>query len=444
MNPLAPLYRIIEWMPAAVQDAVVLGILILPALIVGVLATWGYRPFGLVRAMLWRARWMNMLLAALIAVSVGVGVGLIAQERGIRQGTARAAAPFDLVVAAPGSEITVLLAAVYLQPSNVPLLSGDIYDEVASAPGVALAAPVAYGDSFRSYPVVGSTADFVRHLSPMLAEGVLFEEHGDAVIGARVALRIGDSITPDHGIGDAAAPHDDDHGHEGYTVVGRLQPTGSPWDRAIIVPVEAVWEIHGLANGHAPEHEEQVGPPFDPAYFPGTPAIIVSAPELSANYALRARFTTAETMAFFPGTVLAGLHSLMGDVRQVMSVMAVVTQVLVTTGVLTGLVVLTRLYARRLALLRALGAPGRFVFSVVWTYAAVLISAGALGGVAIGYGAAALISRIVTERTDILVQATPGWPEFHLVAGFVSLTIVLALLPALIATARPVVADLRG
>jgi putative ABC transport system permease protein len=122
----------------------------------------------------------------------------------------------------------------------------------------------------------------------------------------------------------------------------------------------------------------------------------------------------------------------------------VVTQVLVTAGVLAGLVILTRLFARRLALLRALGAPRRFVFSVVWSYAALLIGAGALVGLALGTLAAGVISKIVTARTDILVEAGLAWPEVHLVAGFVSLTLLLALLPAFIALNRPVVTDLRG
>ncbi|MBN14925.1 MAG: hypothetical protein CMJ15_06855 [Pelagibacterium sp.] len=442
MNPLAPLFRAIEWMPVLWQDVTVLLVLLLPALIVGALVLIGFRPFTLVRAMLWRFRWTNVLFATLIAVSVGIGVGLIAQERGLRQGTAQAADPFDLVVAAPGSEITMLFAAVYLQPSDVPLLSGEIYDTVATAPDVSLAAPIAYGDSYNAFPVVGSTAQFVTHMSDTLAEGEMFAAHTDAVIGARVDLSVGDSFSPAHGVGDAA--EDDAHAHFEYTVSGRMAPTGSPWDRAIIVPVEAVWEIHGLANGHAPENSDRLGPPFDPDYFPGTPAILVSAEQLYANYALRAQFTTSETMAFFPGSVLASLHSLMGDVRQVMSVMAVVTQILVTAGVLTGLVILTRLFARRLALLRALGAPARFVFSVVWSYAATLIVVGAIGGVAVGYAASAIISRVVTERTDILVNATLGWPEFHLVAGFVSLTVILALLPAFIALSRPVATDLRS
>ena len=70
-------------------------------------------------------------------------------------------------------------------------------------------------------------------------------------------------------------------------------------------------------------------------------------------YGLRFLLGAAEA-GFFPGAVLAQLHALLGDVRQVMSLLAIVTQVLVAAGVLTGLVILTRLYAQRLALLRAL------------------------------------------------------------------------------------------
>jgi putative ABC transport system permease protein len=149
-------------------------------------------------------------------------------------------------------------------------------------------------------------------------------------------------------------------------------------------------------------------------------------------------------MAFFPGAVLASLHSILGDVRQAMSVLAVVTQVLVTAGVLAGLMILVRLFARRLALLRALGAPRRFVFSIIWTYAAALIGAGALLGIAVGVAATAVISDFITRQTDIVITSSLGLPELQLVAGFVSLTVLLALLPAFAALRRPVVADLRS
>jgi len=425
-----------------VQDSLVLITLLAPAVLVGGVVTSGYRPFALVGSLLWRYRWTNLVFIALIAVSVGLGVGLTAQERGLRQGTARAADKFDLIVSAPGSEITMLFAAVYLQPSDVPLLDGATYDEISSNETVGLAAPIAYGDSFDSFPVIGTTPQFVEHLSGSLAEGHMFTRVGEAVVGAAVELPLAAHFIPAHGSGEEAE-HEAHAGAE-TAIVGRMTPTGSPWDKAILVPVEAVWEVHGLANGHAPERELQIGPPFDPAYFPGTPAVMVHADALWANYALKSEFTTDKTMAFFPGAVLSRLHGLMGDVRQIMSLMAVVTQVLVTAGVLTGLVVLTRLFSRRLALLRAIGAPGRFVFAVVWSYAATLIAGGALIGLGAGYVATGIISREISRRTDILVQSGLAWPEYHLIAGFVSLTLLLALVPAFLALNRPVIPDLRS
>jgi len=234
----------------SVQDAAVFVALLLPALVVGVVVVAGYRPFALVGAMLWRFRWTSLLFVVLIAISVGIGVGLIAQERGLRRGTARAADKFDLIVSAPGSEVTMLLAAVYLQPLDVPLLSGKVFNEIAEHENVSLAAPIAYGDSYDGAPVIGTTAGFVEHLSSgALADGRMFAAHEEAVIGARVELSLGDTFTPAHGVGPAA----DEHAHEesGYTVVGRMPLSGTPWDRAILVPVEAVWEVHGLAAGHA-------------------------------------------------------------------------------------------------------------------------------------------------------------------------------------------------
>ncbi len=424
------------------QDSLWLLLLLAPALFAGVAVLWGFRPLALVGALLWRYRWTNLTFVLLIAISVGIGVGLIAQERGLRKGTARAADKFDLIVAAPGSEITMMFAAVYLQPSDVPLLGGEAFHEIATHDSVDLAAPLAFGDSFRGSPVVGTTADFIQHLTGGLEAGRLFQSTTEAVAGSAVTLDLGARFEPAHGVGDAA--ENDAHAGAALTIVGRMPPTGSPWDRAILVPVESVWKVHGLMNGHAPERRTQIGPPFDKDYFPGTPAILVRAEALWANYALRSDFTRDDMMAFFPGAVLAQLHSLMGDVRQVMSVMAVLTQVLVTAGVLTGLIVLARLFARRLALLRALGAPGRFVFAVVWAYAATLIAAGALAGLAVGWVAVGAVSKVVTARTDILVTATLDWPEFHLIAGFVSFTVLLALLPAFMAMTRNIITDLRA
>ena len=62
------------------QDVLLLALLILPALIIGILILGGVNPVPLVKAMLWRFRWINLLFVFLIAVSIGVGTGLLAQS----------------------------------------------------------------------------------------------------------------------------------------------------------------------------------------------------------------------------------------------------------------------------------------------------------------------------------------------------------------------------
>ena len=424
------------------QDSCILVVLCLPGLLLGATVLRGYRPWGIIRALIWRYRWTNLLFIALMGLSVGLGTALIAQERGIRSGMARAAEKFDLIIAAPGSRIDMLLAAVYLQPVDVSLLDGHVFQDLLNEPQVRLAAPIAYGDSYQGYPVIGSTHAFINHLTGGLTEGRIFQTTAEAVAGARVDLEIGTSFTPAHGQGPQAA----DSAHDGMPIeiVGRMPMTGSPWDKAIIVAVESVWEVHGMGTGHADANPDQLGPPYDPAHFPGTPAILVRAENLWANYALASKYTRPDTMAFFPGTVLAKLFRLIGDIRQAMSLMAILSQALVAAGVLAGLVVLAKLFARRFALLRALGAPRRFVFAVMWGYTATLIFAGALLGLVFGYLAVSVISAQITRRTDIMVDAWLGWSEFHLLAGFITLVLFLALLPAFITSQRSIVTDLRG
>lgn len=429
-------------LPVGVQDALVAFGLLLPGLLIGLLVVRGYRPWPLVRAMLGRFRGANVIFAGLIAVAVALGAGLTAQERALRQGSARAAERFDLVLGAPGSEVSLVLAAVYLQPMDLPLLSGEVFAEVAADPEVDLAAPIAFGDSWNGAPVVGTTAEFVTHLGGELAEGRIFTSHMEAVAGAFAPVGLGETVEPAHGQGEMA--EHDAHGGTAYVVVGRMAPTGSPWDRAILVPVEAVWEVHAFPTGHAPERSEQIGPPYDPEWFPGTPAILVRANEVWANYALRDRFTRADVMGVFPGTVLAGLHGLLRDVREAMSLMALVTQGLVVVAILAGLSLLVRVFARGLALLRALGAPRRFVLAVVWSYAAALVGLGSLLGLILGWAVAAGLSRIVTARTDVLVAARIGWTEVQLVTGFASLALLLALVPGMLASRRSPLEDLRA
>ena len=91
-------------------------------------------------------------------------------------------------------------------------------------------------------------------------------------------------------------------------------------------------------------------------------------------------------MAFFPAEVLVQLYELLGDVRVVMSALAVATELLLVAAILAGILILMRLYRQRFAVLRALGASRAYIFAVVWTFSFALIAAGSLLGLAIGAG----------------------------------------------------------
>ncbi|MFN3615278.1 MAG: ABC transporter permease [Rubrimonas sp.] len=428
-------------LPAAAQDWLILAAWLAPGALVGALALRGYRAGPMVGALLRRHAWTNAAVVALVAVSVALGAAVTAQERALREGVARAADRFPLIVAAPGDQIRAMLAAVYLQPSDVPLLDGRTLARLQADPQIRLVAPLAFGDSHAGAPVVGATAAFARHLAGEPVEGRMFAALDEAVVGARSSLAVGDRFTPVHGHGHAAA-----EAHDGVEVlvVGRMAPTGSPWDRAILTPVEHVWAVHGLAQGHAPENAGRLGPPFDPDYFPGAPAFVVAPDGFAASYTVQARHDGGASMAFFPAAVLGRLLGVVGDVRAMMSLMATVTQGLVAAGALLGLLALMRLFARRLALLRALGAPRRFVFAVVWAHAAALLVAGAALGLVLGVGAAHAISAVVQARTDLAIAPAVGFREAHMTAAFFSLSALMALGPALAAYARPPVEDLRA
>src|SRR6478735_3097203 len=104
-----------------------------------------------------RTAWATVLL---IAMAVAVGLAVNAQEQGLRRASTAAADDFDLLIAAPGSQTQLVLTSIYLQPDALPLMDTRILNALANDPRVNAAAPIAFGDLARGYPVVGTTASF--------------------------------------------------------------------------------------------------------------------------------------------------------------------------------------------------------------------------------------------------------------------------------------------
>lgn len=408
-------------------------------------------PFPMVLADLRALRWVARAIVLLIAIAVATGVAIGSQERIVRQGSAQAAEGFDLLVAAPGSQTQIVLTAVYLQLEALPLIDGALLNRLAGDSRVAGAAPIAFGDVVRGYPVIGTTASFVTkwgRLTP--ADGRVFTNQGEAVIGANVRLAIGDRITPAHGIGGRHRPGEDSdeeaqHRHAGaaYTIVGRQAPLGTPWDRAILVPVESVWETHGLGNGHE-RNDAPLGTPFDAEKVPGVPLIVLKPQSIASAYSLRAQYRQGGTMALFPAEVLVSLYQVMGDVRDVLLTASALNNLLILTATLLLLLALTGLRRRRYAILRALGAPPLYVFLVVWIGAAGMIAAGCVLGIALGWGVAWVLSGFLEHKTGIHLVFAPALSDLTLVVALIGFGSILASLPALLSYRLPIAEALRG
>src|SRR6218665_998778 len=196
----------------------------------------------------------SIVVVLLVALATALGVTVTLQERALRLGSAPAADKVDLVVGAAGSETQLVLSSVFLQPSPLPLMSGEVLAKLSKDPRVAWAAPIGFGDSFAGYPLVGTTRSLVSSTVSGFSEGRMFEKEGEAVLGAAVKLPMGAEIKPMHGTAETGG---ETHAGVVYHVTGRGPPTGAPWDRAILVPIQAVWHVHGLGHHHEDEHEEE-------------------------------------------------------------------------------------------------------------------------------------------------------------------------------------------
>ena len=390
-------------------------------------------PLPLVFAELKRNPLGCAAIVALIAVAVALGVAVTAQERALRQASARAADRFDLIVGAPGSPTQLVLTTVYLQPAALELLPPDILTHLAQQPGVTAVAPIAVTDSHRGYTIVGTTAAFAG--AGGVDEGRMFARVHEAVIGSAVQLPLGQSILPAHG--SPAENVLETHAHDfALAIVGRLRATGTPWDHAIMVPIEATWAMHELPDPAATPmnaDEAALGPPWPPGQSLRVPAVVIKPRSVGDAYQLRAKYRGRDTVAVFPAEVLFPLYRMLGDARDLVAWMAFAFQALLVVAVLFVIVVVLAGRRQSIGVLRAMGAPPAFVFVTVWLEAALLVAAGVLVGAILGWGFGRALSALVSARTGLAIDAAPGAPEAVRLLVLLIAGSLLAVLPSLAA-----------
>lgn len=384
-------------------------------------------------------------VVVLIALASALGVAVSLSERALRLGSARAAGAFDLVVGAPGSETQLVLSGVFLQPAPLGLMDGGVLAGLLADRRVLWAAPVGFGDFADGFPIVGTTEALVEGLGGV-AEGRSFGHLDEALLGAAVPKSLGGRFHPAHGrLNEATGIHNE----VTYTIVGRMKPTGTAWDRAVIVPIEAVWRIHEPAREAAASPLLQAGEAVRGTALdlgaairpgavldrqaPGLPAIVVKPRSFADAYKLRQDYRNARTLAVFPGEVLTRLYGTLGDARRVLALVAGGAQALVAAAILLVVVIHVLQRRRQIGALRAFGAPRGAVFGIVWLEVFSIVAAGVACGFGLGLFAARALARAFAEASGIAATAGFARGDWLPAAGLVLAAGLIALVPSLLA-----------
>ncbi|MGB0165391.1 MAG: ABC transporter permease [Luteibaculum sp.] len=150
----------------------------------------------------------------------------------------------DLVVGAKGSPLQLVLSSVFFidnPTGNIPVQS---YLGFKRNPFVDMAVPLALGDSYQGFRMVGTNNDF-KSLFPLdLERGEWFSAESEVLLGADLVtelnLEIGDVIYSQHGTDNRGKKH-----QHPLQVSGILEKCGCPVDRLILTDVKTIQDSHG-------------------------------------------------------------------------------------------------------------------------------------------------------------------------------------------------------
>jgi putative ABC transport system permease protein len=124
----------------------------------------------------------------------------------------RDARGIDLVAGAKGSPMQLVLSAVFhldAPTGNIPLAEANA---LAKQRFVKKAIPLALGDSYKSFRIVGSNHEYPAHYGARVADGRLWSAPMEATLGAEVAARaklaVGAKFAGAHGLGEGGDEHE--------------------------------------------------------------------------------------------------------------------------------------------------------------------------------------------------------------------------------------------
>lgn len=423
-------------------------------------------------------------VTTIITVSVAAGLMLVllsmrdAGERAFERG----AGNMHLLVSADSAALPAILNGIfYANPPQRPIMWTK-YEELAANFPWEYAVPTLMGDSYKGAPTLATNLDFFTRFKPdiengwQVSEGRLFDKDFEVVLGSAAArdthLKIGDKIALTHGAGHGTAGGGAGHVHSEYkfTVVGIMQPSGTPHDRAIFTNLESSWILHAhdrieraemIARGETEEqhakaeqepHTEELTTRDDlipeDLKITGIYLRLMTRPGSDASAALaqvfdQLRRDTTITVAQ-PAQQIGNLFRIVSNVDQIFLGLAGV--VMVSSGIAVMLALYNSMEQRRrqIAVLRVLGCSRPRIFGLVLTESALLGLIGAAGGVVLCVIGAKLVAIIMKERLGLVIESKlePRWTLIIVIAT-VLLAALAGVIPAAMAYRTSVARNLK-
>ncbi|MEM1330596.1 MAG: ABC transporter permease [Planctomycetota bacterium] len=398
-----------------------------------------------------------------VAVAVSLMLLLLGLRDAARDSLSRGTGNMHLLVSRDASPLDAVLNGIFYASPPRAAFPMAKFDQLSSSFPFEWAVPTQLGDSYRGLRVLATTDAYFDHFEPVMgepwvvAEGRIFEDTFDLVLGSEAArltgLGLGDTAVLTHGFSD----HEDHEGHVHdeytFTVTGILAPSGTLHDRALFKTLEATWVVHAHDNrklrADGPIELTKVEDLTDrERLITGMYARVFSRPGRDSSAAIqqvfdRLRADPTVTVAQ-PAQQLRRLFSVVGNIEGVLLVMALVVLVSSGLGIMLALYNSMAQRRRQIAVLRVLGASRGKVFELVLTESLVIGLVGAMLGLAGAVVGAGLVGGVFSARVGLDLTPVVLTPVGVYVAlGAVVLSGLAGLIPALMAYRTSVHRNLR-
>ncbi|MGI2936772.1 ABC transporter permease [Vibrio diabolicus] len=378
-----------------------------------------------------------------VAISVILLLGVERIRTQAKDSFANTISGTDLIIGGRSGQVNLLLYSVFRIGNATNNIDWKSYQEFANHRAVDWAIPISLGDSHKGFRVMGTNHSYFEHYkfgskqSLTFSEGRKFNGLFETVLGSDVAKQlgyhVGSEIIIAHGISDVGFSR---HDNLPFKVVGILAPTGTPVDKTVHVSLEAIEAIHvgwesGARLGPTPKAQDLKNRDFQPKQIT---AMLVGLKSRIQTFTLQRQINTypkEPLSAIMPGVALHELWGMMSVAEQALMAVSGFVVIAGLLGMLSSLLTSLQERRREMAILRAMGARPRHVFSLLISEASLLTAAGIVTGVAGLYAILAIVQPIIQQHYGIHLTLSLLSPYEWMLLGFVQCAgIVIGFIPA--------------